>query len=241
MDEVLNEVLVEVPHTRTYTAFTVPPGNDEPPDQQDFTNLRIIFLDIDGCLNSTKTQVATGGISNPTRGADANGISKVEIIDLDKFDPITIDLINRLCEATNAVIVLSSSWRLGFNALEVRQMLKGIGIDPEYVLGKTASLDGIRGKEIHHFLKNLEESIEGRNHLVRNELILEEFSALEEVKVGSYVIIDDESDMLDTQLKNFVHVNGVEGFSLSDAIYAGRILTKSEDFGLKNFCNFPLM
>lgn len=230
-----NVKTLDVPYTVPYTRFTMPPGNSNPPKVEDFTALRVLFLDIDGVINSHRTLVGLGKIPHPSHKKDpVSGKPKIEIVSKESFDPVGIELINKLCRATNSHIVLSSSWRIGLTAKLVQDMLMDIGIDKEYVIGRTHSDNVVRGQQCKDFLDSIQAGPAGIKYLIDTHALLPEFSGLDKVKVVNYAIVDDDSDMLEEQRTNFVHVNGVEGFCLSDAIYAGRILSGSKDFGLRN-------
>lgn len=62
---------------------------------------KVLFLDIDGVLNSMRTCIAFGGYP---RLADH---------ELSKFDTTAVGLIRKLCERAEASVVISSSWRIG--------------------------------------------------------------------------------------------------------------------------------
>jgi hypothetical protein len=59
--------------------------------------MKIIFLDIDGVLNSTRSAIAMGGYPAPNRNYD-------------RFDMVAVELIRRIC-SKDVKIVLSSTWR----------------------------------------------------------------------------------------------------------------------------------
>lgn len=63
--------------------------------------LRVLFLDIDGVLNSTRTALALGGIPHDLRPEDVS-----------KLDPVALALIRNLCRAAGLSVVVSSSWRI---------------------------------------------------------------------------------------------------------------------------------
>lgn len=63
--------------------------------------MKILFLDIDGVLNSERSSFAFDGYPH-------------SFVDLDKFDWVAVSLVNQLCNATGCKIVLSSTWRLHF-------------------------------------------------------------------------------------------------------------------------------
>lgn len=97
--------------------------------------MKVLFLDIDGVLNSTRTAVAHGGYPGDFSPPD-----------MAKFDETAIALIRRLCLAADASVVLSSSWRIMFSAHEVANALD------LPIMDKTPSLPGNRGQEIAHWL-----------------------------------------------------------------------------------------
>lgn len=62
--------------------------------------MKVLFLDIDGVLNSHRTAVAFGGIPHTTAN---NGRARL--------DEVAIRLIGGIARAAGAVVVLSSTWR----------------------------------------------------------------------------------------------------------------------------------
>jgi hypothetical protein len=62
--------------------------------------LKALFLDIDGVLNSGRSQMAFGGFPHSFRPGD-----------MAKFDHVAIGLVRRLCRETGCSVVLSSDWR----------------------------------------------------------------------------------------------------------------------------------
>lgn len=75
--------------------------------------MKVIFLDIDGVMASTRSCVALGGYPHPPRD------------DWHFFDPVAIGLLSRVVRKTGAVCVLSSTWR-GFidGTLQLSQTLR---------------------------------------------------------------------------------------------------------------------
>jgi hypothetical protein len=61
--------------------------------------VKVLFLDIDGVLNSTRTCVAFGGYP-------------MELEHIGAFDQVAIRLLQRFCDSSGVQIVLSSAWRL---------------------------------------------------------------------------------------------------------------------------------
>lgn len=64
--------------------------------------MKVIFLDIDGVLNSNDWYVKTRGVGGYNGG---------------DIDPECIELINDLIDATGAKIIMSSSWRSDYEIL----------------------------------------------------------------------------------------------------------------------------
>lgn len=113
------------------------------------------------------------------------------------IDPEKVKLLNRILDETGAEIVVSSSWR-GDSQLQTIFSIAGI---KKKIYGETPRIKGRhRGKEIQEWLNTHE--------------------------VENYVILDDDSDILDSQLNHFVQTSWQEGLVESDAESAIRILNE---------------
>lgn len=99
--------------------------------------MKVLFLDIDGVLNSERSSLACDGYPHSFVPDD-----------LDKFDWIAVSLVRKLCNVASCSIVLSSSWRLQFTVEEaVRALdLPIIGATPDH-----GDYDS-RATEIHAWL-----------------------------------------------------------------------------------------
>lgn len=151
----------------------------------------IVFLDVDGVLNSHGSWIALGA---PSKGG---------------LDPVAVGLVRKLCDETDARIVLSSTWRLGGDLLDVKQRLARAGA-PQLcwlIVDRTPDFAGLagfddghrRGREIHSWRH-------GTGHR------------------GPFVIIDDDADMLPEQLPHFVQTTFANGFRVAEYARALRIL-----------------
>src|SRR5271165_7474359 len=109
--------------------------------------MRIIFLDFDGVLNSKPFLKAQ---------------SKAKVYsETGALDPSAVAKINRLIAATDARIVVSSSWRHGYTTMQLQSLLDQVSLQG-IVIGRTpiwltASEGGIiaakdRGHEIQDWL-----------------------------------------------------------------------------------------
>lgn len=65
---------------------------------------KIIFLDIDGVLNSLRNVVAQGGFPFPNETEDQRHLES-------NLDPLAIGMIKKLCLDFSCDVVLHSSWR----------------------------------------------------------------------------------------------------------------------------------
>lgn len=94
--------------------------------------MKVLFLDVDGVLNSTRTCVAFGGYPFE--------------LDDGSFDMVAIALLQRLCAAADVSVVFSSAWRLH---CDFRDAGKAFGLP---IIDRTPSLCGPRGAEIAAWL-----------------------------------------------------------------------------------------
>lgn len=163
--------------------------------------MKIIFLDIDGVLNSR-----TYGDSEFYLISTA-GMSDAEIMLIahhTHLDPLAIKTLNDLVKRSGAEVVLSSTWRGKYTPEEMTAMLKDRGGDFD-IKASTPKLFGKispripRGKEIAAYLSKLE------------------------VQPESFVILDDHDDML--HLKPFLVQTTMEhGLTVEDVEKALKIL-----------------
>lgn len=155
---------------------------------------KIIFLDIDGVLNSNDWYIRTRGKNKKDEG---------------DIDPQAVSYLNEIIKNTSAKIVMSSSWRTDFE--NSCNLLYEKGLISNSIIGKTPSFvyqcqdDDIReslcrGNEIKYYIdKN---------------------------NVTSYVILDDDKDMLLCQKDNFIPIDFMHGLSKHHVESATYILNK---------------
>lgn len=164
---------------------------------------KVIFLDIDGVLN-TKWWYTQMERNTPK---DKYGYA---------FDPKAVANLKRIVEETGADLVVSSSWKcMGLSQIEEMwrdRSLPGkiIGITPNSVSDEmllNADIDSIelfhiRGEEIKQWLTKY-----GK-------------------QVSNYAIIDDMDNMLSEQQSRFVHTNPEVGLTEEDAQKTIEILNR---------------
>ena len=148
--------------------------------------MKLLFLDVDGVLNSHKFFKA-----NPR-----SRCGTVEQIDQKK-----VTLLKKIVK-DDTTIVLSSSWRRGDLINEVKNALKKQGIAFTWT---TPDLQTFRGVEIAEFI---------------SKIIL--FSKPE--PVTSFVILDDDDDMLPWQKPFFIQTSMEDGLTQKHVIEARKIL-----------------
>ena len=100
----------------------------------------VLFLDIDGCLNSAETFRDPYALLIGTHAGH-------------RVDPKMVARLDQVLDATGAKVVVSSSWRCGDEGQTVAQRLARAGFrHAGDVIGETSRLDGIRGMEIGAWL-----------------------------------------------------------------------------------------
>ena len=110
--------------------------------------MKIIFLDVDGVLNSIKNLINVSNKNHrPYSGYDY------------PFDEKCLKNLKRIVDETNAYIVITSTWRMHEIGKSILlNELKKYGLD-ERVIGYTDILHQSRGEEILRYLDKLGENI----------------------------------------------------------------------------------
>lgn len=135
--------------------------------------MNVIFLDIDGVLNTPNYGVQAHAMWKRTNGWFKSRDEFGAI-----FDPMAVDCLEYLVHHTNAKVVVSSTWRKsGFQVMKDMFKMRGIDVD---IIGVTPVLNTIRGEEIEHWLHE--------NDYVSNYVILDDDTDFtEEQKKGHFV------------------------------------------------------
>lgn len=162
---------------------------------------KIIFLDIDGVLNTSRWHSQI----DKNEPQDEYG---------DKFDPISVANLAKIIDDTGADIVISSSWK-SYGLSEMEDMWdernlpgKIIGITPNTISDELLLNVDIDSIELFH---------------IRGEEI-KEWLAMHGKRISNYVIIDDMDNMLPEQQSHFVNTNPTVGITEEDAEKAIAIL-----------------
>jgi len=161
--------------------------------------MKIIFLDIDGVLNSDNWE-RTDEYFNKKYPENM-------------FDPKAVKLLNKMIDDTGAKVVLTSTWRLKYSLAEMKELFSKIGLlcdlidfTPDLKKGNNYTL---RGNEILKWCKDNRE-ITGTKY---NDYT-------------DFIILDDNSDMIYWQAKYFFQTDRLCGLSPTIAREATRMLKK---------------
>lgn len=138
--------------------------------------IKIIFLDIDGVLNSQSFY----------KIRYANKKEGQQFTYMDEFDQDAVKRLNAITDETGAKIVVSSTWRKSRTVGELRSLFKKVGISGK-VIGKTPYLS----YDSKDYSNSVPRGAEIKTWMEMNKGMLG-------CKIPSvrYVILDDDSDML---------------------------------------------
>ncbi len=176
--------------------------------------MKVIFLDIDGVLNSE--------IFYREREIKRNAEGKRESEDredyhLEQIDARPIQFLNSLIEETGAKVVISSTWRMGNTMPYLQNLLDKKGFKGE-IIAFTPILKyegALRGNEIYLWIQQNAEMLCGS-------------------RIGAdfkeYVIFDDDSDMLWWQRNNYIKVDAYCGLTPNQCYQAKYILCRDMTF-----------
>ena|SRR5688500_16164474 len=159
----------------------------------------LIFLDIDGVLNCQLHYEAT---PNPHKDS-----TKEEFTDY-HFCKTRIGWLNELCQETNSVVVISSTWRSD-GLEEMQEVFKRNGATFEIMDITPYCKCRVRGVEIDKWLKD--------NTFLRFGVASHEFYR--------FVIIDDDSDMMLYQGPHFFQTDTYSGLTPNTCYRIKRFLT----------------
>ncbi|HEX8564114.1 MAG TPA: HAD domain-containing protein [Pyrinomonadaceae bacterium] len=170
--------------------------------------MKLIFLDIDGCLNSERFY---------RDRHEGRNDAKSRKHPYSEIDYDGIGLLNNLIKETGTKVVISSTWRLGRTTEQFQEFFKKCGFKGEIIditpdLRRGEFHDSIfRGNEVHAWM-------EKNRGLLGKELH----------KFRDYVIFDDDSDFLYWQRNNLIIVDGSVGLTRNTIYKAKRILNRDE-------------
>jgi len=162
---------------------------------------KIIFLDIDGVLNTERWHCQTA--SNELQ--DEYGY---------KFDPVAVTNLSKIIEETGADIVISSSWKF-MGLSKMRKMWKDRKL-PGNVIGITPNTVS------DEFLLNVD--LDNMDIMAIRGQEVKEWLMLNKNEITNYVILDDMNDILQEQESHFVWIDPEVGITSGNAVQAIFIL-----------------
>lgn len=160
--------------------------------------MKIIFLDFDGVLNSLLY----------FQSLKAKGYSQERI--MNSLEPGMVERLNKIIEATDAKIVISSTWRKLHTMQELKDFLTTYGFrHVDKIVGVTPNLNRDRGYEIEKWMNDVKSELTYENN-----------------PITKFVILDDNSDMVYPHLlSNLVLTDWIDGMQDEHAEKAIRILS----------------
>ena len=154
----------------------------------------ILFLDFDGVITTAESGYR---------------------IDTDKCN-----MIKEICDATDARIVISSSWRRGNLEKTIEEIT-----NEEIVYGNQPFTIPERVVGVTNRMYSCKYGHEDERYGVYRGVEIDRY-IVEHPDITNYVILDDDRDMLLTQKDNFIQTDGHYGISDKDVIKAIKILNK---------------
>jgi len=173
----------------------------------------LIFLDIDGVLNcqlhyeSLQFKDYKEAKKQLRKSVKKQLIEELEYYS-SQISKERIKLLNALCEETESVVVISSTWRKNKTVDELKTIFSFCG-GTFNIIDKTPVTGYERGTEISLWLKDN----------------CEKYFNVPYYDFYRYAIIDDDSDMLLTQQYNFFQTDNYTGLTLNTCYKIKRFFT----------------
>lgn len=174
----------------------------------------LIFLDIDGVFNcqlfyhSKQFQDYKEAKKSLRKSLKAKQIERLDYY-ASQICKERLQWFNDLCKEINAVVVVSSTWRMGKTVEQLQEIFDYCG-GTFKVISKTEHLGFERGIEISKWLKdNIKPETHGCHYF----------------DFFKYAIIDDDSDMLLNQRFNFFQTNNYSGLTPNTCYKIKRFIT----------------
>lgn len=165
---------------------------------------KIIFLDIDGVLNSAQSLIHFKAFGYPTKIKQA--YLKTGEIDCPYFDPISVSLLKAIVKTLGAKIVISSTWRLNCSMQDFNLIFNYYGFNTEdVIIGKTHNRGDSRSTQIKDWVSD-------------NNIL-------------DFIIIDDihESNWDEDLREKLINVNGDVGFNMINVKQILKICNKTDE------------
>ena len=191
----------------------------------------VLFLDIDGVLNSTQDQWVSNHFLKEVEFelSPARCSKHAHVAREWELEPRKIAILNKTCNMLDLKLVLSSTWRKMFDVDEIDNIFAAQF--PKWkkgrFLGKTPNLDDgwlQVDPETRQIQRGQQRGTEIAKWLADNT---------ETHKVRNFAILDDDSDFLDGQLPHFVQTNGWIGLTIFDCLALAKVFGKLGSLDIK--------
>ena len=154
---------------------------------------KIIFLDIDGVLNSQNTfrdnhEYRKFFVKYMNNEVNDKIVYKMLVIDLDK-----VFMIRDICNLTGSKVVISSTWRRSRYYPLIEERLTSLGIP---IIGVTPFISNNRGDEIRKYLED--EKID--DFVILDDDIFKDFNELENYLVKTSFYEDGLTDEISKEV-----------------------------------------
>lgn len=147
------------------------------------------------------------GVLNSLESVICNNESDISVVNIIRLNY----LIENLLKVYDVEIVISSAWRIIHSIDEIKEIFNTYQFKYSSLITSITPIlntpQKIRGNEIELFINNN--------------------------NVDKYIIIDDNSDMLETQLPNLLQTNFLEGLTFKDCIKILNHFNINIDYDLK--------
>ena len=148
---------------------------------------KIIFLDIDGVLNSNKSSAVNHEYDKLLGRIYDGSIKDIEMYKMNDIDMDKLFMLRDICTLTGSKIVISSGWKRLWNYPLIEEKLVSLGLP---IVDVTPHIDGYRrGEEIRTYLwKQIYTDNEVDNFVILDDDIFRDFNELENylVKTSFY-------------------------------------------------------
>lgn len=134
-----------------------------------------------------------------------------------RLDDSKLSLLKEIVDATNAKIVVSSSWKVGYT--EVKEFVNSFYNRPRNKELKESNL-------FSWFADNIYDLTDSNGVWRGNEV--QRWIDNHQSEIESYVILDDDDDFLDNQLFNFVQTDTYEGITSREVKLCIKILNNEK-------------
>lgn len=121
--------------------------------------MKILFLDVDGVLNSGRWLYERNARKESRDDGDERALEDrfnhlvLPVERMDSVDPDAVARLNGLLTRVETKVVVSSTWRLGRSARETFDVLTAFGVEADF-FDVTPDIGGRRGRQIDRWLEN---------------------------------------------------------------------------------------